>query len=183
MSYPLTENLKQAKPEYIDGKELIDIVEKQKNQLSVCDDIKPSHKVDLMTTTPSNLPSWVTALFLQQQKTGGAILNMIALSLKSCTLPKVTLKTHDLRFESFDRDRYLKLINDKTLTSQTLFALHNKAPLLAHKDGSESVNIINRFLREASLKECLCQIHTKDNKMPNHFDLFNSTVVKHNHFK
>ncbi|CAF2146981.1 unnamed protein product [Rotaria magnacalcarata] len=127
MSYPLKENLKQAKPEYIDDKEQTDIVEKQKNQLSVCDDIKTAHKV--------GLPAWVASLFLQQQKTGGEILNRIALSLKSCTLPKVTLKIHDLRFKNFDRDRYLKLINDKTLTSQTLFVLHNKAPLLQHTEG------------------------------------------------
>ncbi|CAF4264722.1 unnamed protein product, partial [Rotaria magnacalcarata] len=88
MSYPLTENLKQSKTEYIDDKEQADIVVKQKNQLSVCDDIKPSPKVDLMRTAPSNLPTWVSSLFVHQQKTDGEILNSIALSLKSCTLPK-----------------------------------------------------------------------------------------------
>ena len=164
MSYPLTENLNQAKTEYIDGEEQTDIVVKQKNQLSVCDDSNPSPKVDLMKTAPSNLPTWVSSLFVHQQKTDCEILKSIALSLKSCTLPKVTLKIHNPRLENFDRDRYLKLINDKTLTSQTLFTLYNKAPRLVHKDGSESVNIIDRFLREAGLKECLCQIHTKDNK-------------------
>ncbi|CAF2090804.1 unnamed protein product, partial [Rotaria magnacalcarata] len=68
MSYPLTENLKHSKTEYIDDKEQTEIVVNQKNQLSVCDDIKPAPKVDLMKTAPSELPTWVSSLFVHHQK-------------------------------------------------------------------------------------------------------------------
>ena len=163
MSHYPSENLKKAKTEYIEDKQLFDIVVKAE-EAAFWGDINPVHKEDLKTNTKTKLPDWVAALFVQYQKSGDETLNRIALSLKSCTLPKVTLKIPDLRFENIDRDRYLKMINDRTLTGQTLFTLHNKAPRLTHKDGSESVNIIDRFLREANIKQCLCQINTKDNK-------------------
>ncbi|CAF4355604.1 unnamed protein product, partial [Rotaria magnacalcarata] len=69
MSYSLTENFKQTKPEYIDDKALIDIIEKVE-EAAFWGDIKPTHKEDLKTTATSNLPAWVEALFVQHQKTG-----------------------------------------------------------------------------------------------------------------
>ncbi|CAF4966939.1 unnamed protein product, partial [Rotaria socialis] len=66
--------------------------------------MKPQHRENIKVQPPSNLPGWVIPLFKQHQKAGGSSLNRIAWDIKSASLPKVTLKAYDMRFEQFDKD-------------------------------------------------------------------------------
>ena len=124
--------------------------------------MKPQHRENLKEQPPSNLPSWVVPLFKQHQKAGGSALNKMAWDVKSGSLPRVILKSYDHRFEQFDNEIFLKQLQNPEIPHQSLFVLHNKAPLLQHTEESESLKIIQNFLEKASVKQILCQFSTKD---------------------
>lgn len=145
----------------VDDKEIIQAVTSAE-ETEFWGQIKPQHQENMKDKPPSNLPSWVIPLFKQHQKAGGSNLNRLAWDIKSGSVPKVTLKTYDSRFECFDKDDFIKQLQNPEIPRQSLFILHNKAPLLQHTEGSESVKIIMNFLEKANVKQILCQFSTKD---------------------
>ncbi|CAF2002439.1 unnamed protein product [Rotaria magnacalcarata] len=145
----------------VDDKEVIQAVTSAE-ETEFWSQIKPHHQENMKDKPPSNLPSWVIPLFKQHQKAGGSNLNRLAWDIKSGSVPKVTLKTYDSRFECFDKDDFIKQLQNPEIPRQSLFILHNKAPLLHHTEGSESVKIIMNFLEKANVKQILCQFSTKD---------------------